>query len=160
MIDAVKKNINTSSTVSKCECAIFDLDGVIVDTAKYHYLAWKKLAMELGFNFSPEENEKFKGVSRMQCIDMLLDIGGIEATCDRKIQLADKKNGWYIEYISKLNESELLPGAKELIERLKRKGVKTALGSASKWERNYDKRTSVERINGRLDELLDLKSIT
>ena len=101
MIEAMKKNISTSRTGSKYKCAIFDLDGVIVDTAKYHYFAWKRLAMELGFDFSLEENEKFKGVSRMQCIDMLLHLGGIETTIDKKTELADKKNEWYIEYISK-----------------------------------------------------------
>ncbi|WP_331000624.1 HAD hydrolase-like protein [Clostridium guangxiense] len=71
--------------------AIFDLDGVIVDTAKYHYIAWKKLACELGFEFTEKDNERLKGVSRMRSLDILLDIGNISLDKYEKEKLADKK---------------------------------------------------------------------
>lgn len=112
--------------------AIFDLDGVIVNTAKYHYLAWKRLAKELGFEFSETDNEKLKGVSRMKSLDILLEIGNIEVSEQEKFKLAEKKNTWYVGYVSNIDERELLCGAKELIIQLKNAGIKIALGSASK----------------------------
>ncbi len=112
--------------------AIFDLDGVIVDTAKFHYQAWKRLANELGFEFDASHNERLKGVSRMRSLEILLEVGGLSFSEDEKLQLADKKNAWYVEYISAIDESELLEGAKAYMEMLKDRGVKIALGSASK----------------------------
>ena len=75
----------------KLELAIFDLDGVLVDTAKYHYQAWKRLAAELGFHFSEEHNERLKGVSRMRSLEILLEVGGLEKSLAEKEQLAEKK---------------------------------------------------------------------
>ncbi|NOU78855.1 beta-phosphoglucomutase [Paenibacillus sp. LMG 31459] len=112
--------------------AIFDLDGVIVDTAKYHYLAWRSLAEELGFQFTEEHNERLKGVSRMRSLDILLEIGGLEFSEAEKLVMADKKNRLYVEYISGLDESELLPGVKAYLSGLRMRGVGVALGSASK----------------------------
>lgn len=112
--------------------AIFDLDGVIVDTAKYHYLAWKRLAEELGFEFRESHNERLKGVSRMRSLEILLEVGGLRFSEDEKLKLADKKNKWYVEYISRIDESELLRGAREYLVKLKNSGIKIALGSASK----------------------------
>lgn len=112
--------------------AIFDLDGVIVDTAKYHYLAWASLAEELGFTFTEEDNERLKGVSRMRSLDILLEVGGLEFNETEKIAMADKKNRLYVEYISKLDESELLPGVKEYLTGLRARQIGVALGSASK----------------------------
>ncbi|WP_432667097.1 beta-phosphoglucomutase [Wukongibacter baidiensis] len=112
--------------------AIFDLDGVIVDTAKYHFLAWKRLAEELDINFTLEDNERLKGVSRMRSLEIILEIGGKTYDQDFKEKLAASKNTWYKEYIEKMDESELLEGAKEFIETLKNNGIKVALGSASK----------------------------
>ena len=112
--------------------ALFDLDGVIVDTAKYHYLAWRRLANELGFEFSEAHNERLKGVSRMRSLEILLEVGHLTFNESDKLEMATKKNNWYIEYISKLDESELLPGAKEYMQQMKNRGVKIGLGSASK----------------------------
>lgn len=112
--------------------AIFDLDGVIVDTAKYHYLAWKRLANELGFDFTEVHNEKLKGVSRMKSLEILLEIGGLQISEEEKLALAVKKNDWYVDLIKRMDESEILKGAKEFLEGLREKGVKIALGSASK----------------------------
>lgn len=111
---------------------IFDLDGVIVDTAKYHFLAWKRLADELGTIFTEADNERLKGVSRMRSLDILLEIGGLRLDDGTKSTLADKKNGWYVEFINKMTAEEILPGAAEFLSESKRNGVKIALGSASK----------------------------
>ncbi|MFC3745661.1 beta-phosphoglucomutase [Paenibacillus sp. GCM10012306] len=112
--------------------AIFDLDGVIVDTAKYHFLAWAELARELGFEFTEEDNERLKGVSRMRSLDILLEVGGLDFPEEEKIAMADKKNKLYVEFINKLDQSELLPGVKEYLLGLRERGVGIALGSASK----------------------------
>ncbi|WP_405173263.1 beta-phosphoglucomutase [Paenibacillus sp. FSL H8-0260] len=112
--------------------AIFDLDGVIVDTAKYHYLAWASLADELGFKFTEEDNERLKGVSRMRSLDILLEVGGLEFKEVEKLAMAEKKNRLYVEYISRLEESELLPGVKEYLTGMRSRGIGIALGSASK----------------------------
>uniref|UniRef100_UPI00403F50DA beta-phosphoglucomutase n=1 Tax=Paenibacillus sp. FSL H8-0332 TaxID=2954742 RepID=UPI00403F50DA len=112
--------------------AIFDLDGVIVDTAKYHYLAWRSLAGELGFPFTEEDNERLKGVSRMRSLDILLQIGSLSFGEAEKLAMAEKKNRLYVEYISGLDESELLPGVRAYLNALRARGVAIALGSASK----------------------------
>lgn len=112
--------------------AIFDLDGVLVDTAKYHYLAWRRLARELGFDFSEQDNERLKGVSRMRSLEILLEIGNYPMNDEEKAAAAAKKNDWYVGYLHTLDESALLPGSREFLERLKTGGVRTALGSASK----------------------------
>jgi len=117
------------NTIKGC---IFDLDGVIVDTAKYHYNAWKRLADELGFFFSEEDNERLKGVSRMASLEILLQIGRLSLDEEMKQALAAKKNQWYVEYISGLDENEVLPGVKEFIISVRAAGYKTALASASK----------------------------
>lgn len=118
--------------MSKIKACIFDLDGVIVDTAKYHYLAWKKLANELGFDFTEKDNEKLKGVSRMESLEILLNIGNIKVDDETKLKLAEKKNNWYRELISKMDESEMLPGVKDFINKLKNSNIKVAIGSSSK----------------------------
>lgn len=114
------------------EAAIFDLDGVIVDTAKYHYLAWKRLAHEVGIDLSIEDNERLKGVSRMDSLDIILALGNVQVSHQQKEQLADKKNSWFLEYVNQMTPSELLPGARELMVKLKQQGLKIALGSSSK----------------------------
>jgi beta-phosphoglucomutase len=111
---------------------IFDLDGVIVDTAKYHYLAWKKLADELGFEFTEEQNEMFKGVSRKRCLEILLDLGNIEASQEQFDKWMIEKNEDYLSYIDKMDEKEILPKVKKVLKYLKKKEQPIALGSASK----------------------------
>lgn len=111
---------------------IFDLDGVIVDTAKYHYLAWKKLANALGFEFTKEQNELFKGVSRKRCLEILLDIGKVEATQEQFDRWMVEKNEDYLSYIEDMDESEILPDVVSVLDYLKDKKVPLALGSASK----------------------------
>ncbi len=114
------------------KACLFDLDGVIVDTAKYHYIAWKEIANEMGFDFTLEDNERLKGVSRMTSLDILLSIGQIEKSEEEKLAFATKKNENYLTYILKMGPEEILPGTKEFLELLGKKGIKIALGSASK----------------------------
>lgn len=111
---------------------IFDLDGVVVDTAKYHYLAWKKLADELGFFFSEKDNERLKGVSRVRSLEILLEVGGVQLEEDVKKKLAAKKNEDYLAYIKKMTPDEILPGVINFLEEARKRGLKTAIGSASK----------------------------
>ncbi len=111
---------------------IFDLDGVIVDTAKYHYLAWKNLADELGIDFTEEDNEKFKGVSRKRCLELLLEMGNISVSKEQFDLWLEEKNEDYLKYISNMDESEILPDVTKVLGYLKEKGIPMALGSASK----------------------------
>lgn len=111
---------------------LFDLDGVIVDTAKYHYLAWKKLTDELGVNFTQKDNERLKGVSRMRSFEIILEIGGLTMTEEEKESNCTKKNDVYLEYIYQLKAEELLPGVRKFLSEAREKGYKLALGSASK----------------------------
>ncbi|MGD0583012.1 MAG: beta-phosphoglucomutase [Bacteroidales bacterium] len=114
------------------KACIFDLDGVIVDTAKYHFLAWKRLADGMGINFTERDNERLKGVSRMASLEIILEIGKRNLPMDEKEKLADKKNRWYVEYISRMTPDEILPGTLEFISCLKNENIRIALGSASK----------------------------
>lgn len=111
---------------------LFDLDGVIVDTAKYHFLAWKRLADELDIPFTEQDNERLKGVSRMASLEIILEIGNRTMTEDEKQALCQRKNDWYVEYIKKLEKSELLPGVENFLKQARAAGIKIALGSASK----------------------------
>ncbi len=118
--------------MGKVQACLFDLDGVIVDTAKYHYIAWKEIANELGFDFTLQDNERLKGVSRMTSLDILLSIGGVEKSEEEKLDLASRKNQNYVSYILKMGPEEILPGTKRFLSELKESGIKVALGSASK----------------------------
>lgn len=111
---------------------IFDLDGVIVDTAKYHYKAWKKLANDLGFDFTQDQNELLKGVSRVQSLEILLNIGGVTLGEDEKEKIMQNKNKHYLQYITQMGQDEILDGIQEVLLYLKEHGIPFSLGSASK----------------------------
>lgn len=111
---------------------IFDLDGVIVDTAKYHYKAWKKLANDLGFDFSETQNELLKGVSRARSLEILLEIGNISLPNDEKARIMHNKNEHYLQYITKMGQDEILEGMQEVLLHLKENSIPFSLGSASK----------------------------
>ena len=111
---------------------IFDLDGVLVDTAKYHFLAWKSLADHLGFEFTEAHNELLKGVSRVRSLEILLDIGKITLTEDEKQTYLTRKNDQYLEYIYAMTPKEILPGVAVLLKHLDDLNIPYALGSASK----------------------------
>ena len=111
---------------------LFDLDGVIVDTAVYHYQAWKRLANELGFDISEEFNERLKGVSRTDSLDLILDYGGLTLPAERKVELAAQKNGWYLDLVSRMTPDDILPGVATFFSQVRKAGLLTALGSVSK----------------------------
>ncbi|WP_312338746.1 beta-phosphoglucomutase [Sphingobacterium sp.] len=111
---------------------LFDLDGVLVDTAIYHFQAWRRLAAELGYSFSVVDNEQLKGVSRVESLELILSWAGLEKSETEKADLLTKKNQWYLELIEQLNPEHLLAGSLDLLKKLQEKGIKIALGSASK----------------------------
>jgi beta-phosphoglucomutase len=122
---------------------IFDLDGVIVDTAKYHYLAWKKIATELGIEFTHEHNELLKGVSRVRSLDIILGLGEVEASQVQKDQWLIQKNEDYLSYLVDMDQSEILPGVMTVLEFLKTNQQPIALGSASKNARPILEKTGI-----------------
>ena len=113
---------------------IFDLDGVITDTAELHYLAWKKLAEELGITFDREFNEQLKGISRMDSLERILALNPSlkDMPQEEKEKLAYQKNDHYKELIKTINHEDVLPGIEELFTNLKENQIKIAIGSASK----------------------------
>jgi len=114
------------------KAVIFDLDGVIVDTAKYHYLAWRKLANNLGFDISIEQNEQLKGVSRVVSLNKILDWGGVNLDQNQKNELLLSKNEVYLKYIKTLTTNDILPGIMQALNYLKKNNILISLGSASK----------------------------
>jgi len=139
------------------EACLFDLDGVVVDTAKYHFVAWKALAEELGFNFTLEDNERLKGVSRISSLEILLEIGGKQFSQQEKLAMAEKKNSLYVSYIEKMTPEETLPGVEKFLQELRNRGIKTALGSASK---NAPMILERIRLTGLFDVIVDGNSIS
>lgn len=114
----------------KVNAFIFDLDGVITDTAEFHFQAWKRLAEEEGIEFAREDNEQLRGVSRRKSLELLL---GDKKVSEEKMQeMMDRKNGYYQDFIKQITPEDLLPGAKELLVKLKKRGYKLAVASASK----------------------------
>lgn len=114
------------------KACIFDMDGVIVDSAKYHFLAWQRLAEELSIDFDHHDNEALKGLSRVDSLERILIKGGLLLDNNTKEVLMEKKNKWYLEFISDMRPEEVLPGVKEFLVMLKEEGVKIGLGSSSK----------------------------
>lgn len=142
----------------KIKAIIFDLDGVIVDTAVFHYQAWKKLANTMGFDLTEAQNERLKGISRLESLDILLEIGKTDAIPDEeKQQLATSKNEWYRENILKMTPRDILPGVKDFLEELKKAHYKIAIGSSSK-----NAGTILERIGMKdfFDAVVDGTKIT
>jgi beta-phosphoglucomutase len=121
-----------SKSMMRTAACIFDLDGVIVDTARYHFLAWKKLADQLGVHFTEEDNERLKGVSRMASLEIILELGNIKADEISKVRYATLKNNWYVDFINKMTPGELLPGSLDFIKELRKANIRVAIGSASK----------------------------
>ncbi len=111
---------------------MFDLDGVIVDTAVFHFKAWKKLSNVLGFDIDEEFNETLKGISRMDSLNEILKKGNLEISLEEKLKYAEIKNSWYLELVNQMTEKDILPGVKEFLEGSRNAGIKIALGSASK----------------------------
>lgn len=117
--------------MSKIRGIIFDLDGVLVDTAKYHILAWKRLALEYGKVLRDEDSEPLKGVTRKRALDLLLEQTGISMSEVEKIRALEKKNSWYLDYITDIDKDDVFEGVEEFLGLVKRLGFKTAIGSTS-----------------------------
>ncbi|MBA4744695.1 beta-phosphoglucomutase [Muricauda sp. TY007] len=111
---------------------IFDLDGVITDTAELHYAAWKKLSDYMGWQFDRALNEKLRGISRMDSIKVIMDHNGLSLDDATILELATKKNDIYVESLDSMTQEDYLPGARELLTHLRSEGFSVALGSASK----------------------------
>ncbi|MFY7830034.1 MAG: beta-phosphoglucomutase [Flectobacillus sp.] len=142
------------TTVKAC---LFDLDGVIVDTAVYHFQAWRRLANELGFDFTEHQNEQLKGISRMESLELILNWGGVTLTAEEKEAWATKKNQWYLDLVMQMTPNEVLPGVPEFLTSLRANGIKIALGSASK-----NSKLILERIEmlDYFDAIIDGNNIT
>jgi beta-phosphoglucomutase len=136
---------------------IFDLDGVIVDTARYHFLAWQKLASQLGIEFTPEHNEELKGVSRVRSLDIILALGKVEAQQDDKNQWLKQKNDDYLSYLKDIDQSEILPGVLPILQFLKENNQPIALGSASKNARPILEKTGILHY---FDAIVDGNDVT
>lgn len=139
------------------EGIIFDLDGVIVDTAHFHYLAWKKTAQTLGFELTPQLNEQLKGVSRIDSLQKILDWAQIEIPQDKFDFLTSDKNVDYLSHVATMSTDDVLPGVREFISGLKAAGYKVALGSASKNARHI-----LERVHmlDAFDAIVDGTNVT
>lgn len=116
----------------KIKAFLFDLDGVIVDTAVFHYQAWKKMANGLGFDIDEEFNETLKGISRMDSLNAILKHGNLEISEEQKLELAARKNADYLELVNTMTPANILPGVSSFLSEAREMGVKIALGSASK----------------------------
>lgn len=125
---------------------IFDLDGVIVDTAHYHFVAWQRLARELGIDFTEKDNERLKGVSRMRSLEIILEIGNRQMSESEKERLATRKNAWFVEYIQNVKPDEIFPGVKQMIQTCKAAGFRVALASSSKNARTVLRNLRVEDL--------------
>lgn len=111
---------------------LFDLDGVIVDTAKYHFVAWQRMAAALNIHFGHEENEQLKGISRVESLERILAWGGLTLSQEEKQHWMDQKYAWYLECIAQMGPQEILPGVAHFLAEARAQGLSIALGSASK----------------------------
>ncbi len=138
---------------------IFDLDGVITDTAQYHFEAWKLLADSLSFKFDRADNERLKGVSRMDSLNIILEINDAlgRFTVEEKEALCKKKNDNYVELIKKVTPADILPGISELMDEAEKNGIKMAVASVSK---NAPAVLTSLGLIDRFDYIADAKKIT
>jgi len=116
----------------KCKACIFDLDGVIVDTARFHFLAWKRLADDLNINFTEENNELLKGVSRTDSLDIILKLGNVELSQEKKDEFCTLKNEWFLDFVNNMTREDILEGVEAFLNLLKKNKILIALGSSSK----------------------------
>lgn len=137
---------------------IYDLDGVITDTAEFHYLAWKKLADELDLPIDRHFNEQLKGINRMDSLERILELSDspMHLSVAEKVELASRKNGYYLELIEAVTPDHILPGINALLEDNKQAGIKIALGSASK---NAARILERLELSDRFDYIVDAAEI-
>jgi beta-phosphoglucomutase len=133
---------------------IFDLDGVLTDTAEHHYRGWKRLAEEEGIPFTPAENEALRGIARRQSLMLILKDRVYPE--EKILELMERKNRYYLEFIREIGPNDLLPGAKRLLEETRSAGLKTAIGSASKNSEEVVERLGIRAL---LDVIADGNSV-
>ncbi len=138
----------------KIKAVIFDLDGVITDTSEYHYRAWKRLADEEGIPFNRDDNDKLRGVSRSECLKILLN--GKQVSAEQFQEMTDRKNEYYVELLRQMTSENILSGAKKIVLELKRRGIKIAVASVSKNTRTVLQGTGIE---GLFDVIVDGYSV-
>lgn len=115
------------------KAVVFDLDGVLVYTDKYHYLAWKQIACEKGIEFDEKDNDRLRGVSRMKSLEIVLEkYQGVPINADEKEKLAEKKNQIYRSFLAEMTPEDVSDDVKETLQELKEKGYLLAVGSSSK----------------------------
>ncbi|MFH0991080.1 MAG: beta-phosphoglucomutase [bacterium] len=133
---------------------IFDLDGVLVSTDHYHYRSWVQLCVDEGFTFFDHEfNHKFRGVGRMQCVDILLDAAGKNHyTKEQRQEIADRKNRYFVESLESVTPGSLLPGSRKMLEALRQHGIKIAIASNSRNAKPIIERTEIGHL---LDAVVD-----
>ncbi|MCG9973108.1 beta-phosphoglucomutase [Gramella sp. YB25] len=136
---------------------IFDLDGVIVDTAKFHFLAWRKLANDLGFDFTKEQNEQLKGVSRVESLKKILNWGNMELSEEEFNRQMGLKNENYLSYVNKMDKSEILPGVPGVLDYLIEHDIPIAVGSASKNARTILKKID---LHDKFNVIVDGNDVT
>ena len=135
------------------QAVLFDLDGVLVSTDEYHYRSWLKIAKEEGFDFFDHEfNHQFRGVARMECVEILTKASGRTYTADQKKAIADRKNGYFAESLLFVTPDELLPGALDALMELKRRGIRIAVASNSRNAKPIIKQVGIEQY---LDAIVD-----
>jgi beta-phosphoglucomutase len=135
------------------QAVLFDLDGVLVSTDEYHYRSWKKLSEEEGFIFFDHEfNHKFRGVARMECVEIITKASGKTYTPEQKQELADRKNRYFAESLAAVSTEALLPGALSALHELKNRGIKIAVASNSRNALTIIKQVKIEQL---LDAVID-----
>ena len=130
-LQVVSGRSETQDLDPRLECVILDLDGVITDTAEHHFRAWQRLASEISLPFDRELNERLKGVSRMESLEIILENAGRTENLKDKVRLADRKNAYFRELIAGITPADLLPGIADLLADLRARGVRTAVASMS-----------------------------
>lgn len=118
--------------MKKIKAIIFDLDGVLISTDHYHYLAWKKVADDLNISFDESVNHLLRGVSRLDSLDIILDYNNLQMSMEEKEQIAEEKNYYYKQYLENLSSSDVDKDIIKTLDALKRTGIKMAIGSSSK----------------------------
>jgi beta-phosphoglucomutase len=135
------------------KAVLFDLDGVLVSTDEFHYRSWLKLSKEEGFDFFDHEfNHQFRGVARMECVEILTKASGRSFTLEQKKEIAERKNRYFAESLAAVTPDELLPGALEALQELKRRGIKIAVASNSRNAKPIIKQVGIDQY---LDAIVD-----
>jgi beta-phosphoglucomutase len=135
------------------KAVLFDLDGVLVSTDEYHYRSWVKLSADEGFDFFNHEfNDKFRGVARMECIEIITGASGRHYTEEQKQELADRKNRYFVESLADVTTEALLPGSQQMLKDLKKRRIKTAVASNSRNAMMIIKQSGIENL---LDAIVD-----